>query len=156
MNSIWRVENKWGAGPYIGKGNIYDALHQKEHYKKFHEDIEQRPGINFDPGLRCHFKISDLSGHQNTDGWLCGFRNLRQYGDWFPTSDIRDFLARTGFKLVRFEVSEDNIVHGSKQSVFLREFAKITAKRPCNDGGIAVTPPQEPRYKQQKWFNAIL
>lgn len=103
---VYRWENENGRGPYIG-GN----LRLGNILRRRHNDRKYYPNPSHD-GLGYIYPAE-----------VCGFRSLRQMHKWFSPDDIR-LLMRYGYKLVVYDVDEENIRFGRKQIVFNKEEAK--------------------------------
>ncbi|MDE2335681.1 MAG: hypothetical protein KGL10_00045, partial [Alphaproteobacteria bacterium] len=127
--TIWRVQNEFGSGPYRGPGNVSEIMRAFEKAGRFKPDRHPVPWM--DKTLKEKFN-SAASLNPKT---LCGFKNIDQYNRWFNTQELRNLLHYAGFFLSKYEV-EGVVWHGQTQSLFFADKAKLVAVRACNDSGV--------------------
>jgi hypothetical protein len=98
VKTVWRVQNRYGEGPYRTRGKLAEV----EWYGW------QRDGewpIPKEEGLPIR-------------GYHCGFKDLKQLHAWFHPRELK-FLAKFGFRPMR--VRAHSIKIGKKQLVFKRD-----------------------------------
>lgn len=141
--TVWRVQNEFGAGPYRGRGNIGATLSGIFRAGRIRKDRWRTP-------LKDETLKEKFNGSAGPDpNAACAFKDLEQYRRWFHTRELRDLLHYAGFFLAKYEV-ETSVLHGATQSLFLPEGAKLVAVRACNDPGIA--PVETAKLKAAKRF----
>ena len=145
--TVWRVQNEFGSGPFRGRGNVYEALVAIQKAGRLSGTGEgRRPVPQKDETLMR--KFNTVVAEPN-DKFVCGFKNIEQYQRWFSTREIRDLLHYAGFFLAKYEV-DGPVSHGQTQSLFSATKAKLVAVRACNQSG--VTPPAAIKVKAATRF----
>ena len=119
---IWRVQDRFGDGPYRGRTRISDIL-QGADSDDF--SAQHQPTPWDDAGLK---NLFNASVYKN---WVFGFRNLDQYHRWFSDDETRQNLHSFGFYLARYKVGE-NIWHGQAQCMFDATKAEVIDFRLCH------------------------
>lgn len=127
--TVWRVQNEFGWGPYNGLGNLLSVFQALERSGKTKRGRWPTPWS--DEGLKHIFNDASRLNPKT----LCGFRSVKQYERWFYTQELRDLLHCAGFFLAKYEVS-GSVVHGRAQTLFFSHEAKLVAVRACNNQGI--------------------
>lgn len=120
---IWRVENRYGCGPYAqsGKGNIHSLLHDIENGK-----YVKMPLPNTDKNLASAFHF------RGGEEFLSGFASWQQYRDWFDSDEIRNILFSQGFVVNEYEVKRSNVLFGERQILFRRQGATVINSAAAN------------------------
>lgn len=121
---VWRIENKYGAGPYNGHGNInilVNAYFKRRLGLQSTKMDSSRPNVLDDPSLSGKFNHT----------WFCGFRTLAEYKLWFSSYVVRNLLKENGFFLALYMVNKENTVHSVQQSIFKRDNATLVGVYDC-------------------------
>ena len=125
---VYRWENAKGYGPYIDNNiSLGDTLRRRHHDTKYH------PGPCQDGGLE-HIYPTEV----------CGFRSLRQMHKWFSPDDIK-LMMRYRYKLVVYDIDEEDIRFGRKQVVFKKKEAK-----PVREVKLRKVKPKEKKCSNQE------
>lgn len=90
MNTIWRIENKEGIGPY--QGNI-DSFELNEMMHSHNRD-DTKPVVCEDKGIMRYPEQDEI----------CGFEDMHQVKSWFTREELIA-LYKGGYNLRRIEVS---------------------------------------------------
>ena len=101
MQLVYRIENKYGNGPYV------DFDHSKWTQRE-HSDNTGYPNPYEEDLVTSRSNITD-------HGWFCGFKNLNQLQAWFSPLELEK-LKSLGFNIVRRKTNETRI--GKKQLIF--------------------------------------
>lgn len=112
ITRVYRVENEYGGGPYR-VGEVGNSAHRSI-------SNDYTPGPFTDP---------DHSGWARDNSirdYYFGFKSIDAYKRWF--SD-RKLLKEEGFHLAVYHVPASAVRHGTKQSLFVKEKAKLIERR---------------------------
>lgn len=109
---VWRVENAEGKGPYSIK-NGYNTIHGE----RYSDGRECWSEYGRHPTPSC-----DGLSFVAWDHWRFAFASRAQFHLWFE-KDACARLAGLGFHLARYRVRADDMRHGRKQCVFVRDKA---------------------------------
>lgn len=119
--TVWRLENKYGNGPYHGGHNFYDAPWQSSYEHRWYH-----PMPDTEPGIKRRF------GRLKHDGVLddvFGFPSVERYIMWFNKPHWRSQLERLGYRLVEYRAV--NVAMGETQCIFnLREAVRMAEYAP--------------------------
>ena len=96
MQTIYRLENKDGTGPYVAKSR--DGEHKNHPYLI---QLIERHGSDdiYHPTPRADAGIDRWMEHNE----ICGFKTFKQFAQWFTRADRVD-LYKIGFRLRRTKV----------------------------------------------------
>jgi hypothetical protein len=126
LRQVWRVENGQGRGPYGAHPESEIAgLLQSLGYNNMQNEI--RPGPAQDAGLAPYFNRAAASRD-----WVFGFQNLDLYREWFADKKLRVALDRHDYFLTGYAVPEKNLIPGTRQALFRRDFAAVREFRDCH------------------------
>lgn len=110
---VYRIENEEGKGLYSGIG------------LKLLQNFDTQESPNEDPALNHIFHNSNhYSASQHYKKWKFGFKDKNASLAWIHDESLLDKLSASGLKIVKYEVSEANVVHGKQQSIFIYDKAK--------------------------------
>lgn len=120
---IWRVENEYGSGPYHGRGNVREDMYAS--FFRLAQASFRRPTIFTDRGL------SGMFNRQDYWKMSCGFKDIEEYQWWFRGQDVKLFLEKSGFKLVKYRCPSEFVIQSKRQLVFDKSKATCLERRSC-------------------------
>lgn len=124
---VFRVEDNTGNGPYDEDGPLSAFENDRDspgkrtarHPSPFKDEDDPRNRLLM-PGVFRPF--------------IFGFNSEAQALEWFYKPKWREALAKGGFYLSEYETSDDKMLDGYKQVMFIRAWAKLVAKYPLWTG----------------------
>lgn len=133
LKMAWRVENRYGEGPYRSRADICNLLDCISKESSIFHKNDRTPTPYDDKKLSDTF---NLMGQSITDEWFCGFKTIQDYQNWFMHRSVRDLLHHTGFFLSQYALEDSDIVIGDRQAMLKIGNKFPTAFRFCNTSGI--------------------
>lgn len=111
---VYRIENDKQAGLYAGIG------------LKLLQDFDNQQAPYEDPELRVIFSDQWMlkSHSQYHKDWIFGFQNIEKTSKWLNDLDVLEALSKEGLKIIKYEVKDSDLIHGSQQSIFKKDKAK--------------------------------
>jgi len=106
---IYRIEDKDNNGPYKSWELRYDL--NLSHQDGFHPSLYR-----------------DIPEWNYQYDYICGFKDLNQYYNWFSIDWIQA-LNKDGFTLNVYDIHPDNILFGSKQICFKKNKNELIIKK---------------------------
>jgi hypothetical protein len=105
LQTIYRVENKAGQGPYTDCGS--QCWSDRSHFDSKHPS-PHREGLNM------------------SDELVCGFESITKLNQWFDQSELECMLLEYAFTVVRFIVNPEavELQSGEYQCIFNRSKAQ--------------------------------
>jgi len=117
------VEDETYRGPWAGVNSIgYKILNNMYDgsYLESPDWTKHHPGPCEDTKLAN--KLYKLQ--EKVKNYLFGFESLTQYSNWFYTTQSRQMLYNSGYRLYMYDCVKEHCLLGNKQVMFKKEYAE--------------------------------
>jgi hypothetical protein len=111
---VYRIEDRLGKGPYIGKTSAPNSWHRKS---ICNHNAEKRPGP-----YQCDIMREMSDYHLGRHHFA--FSTMKQLERWFTKTD-RELLHEDGYHISVYRVPREHYIRATNQCIFVRRHSEL-------------------------------